>query len=133
LNSTPLFGGLRAAVWLTFVIAVAWVVCFWPARFLRPETGVLWMTLAAFCCLVPGWIVVFLSRLAIFRSELAAMLIQTLFRLGFVSSIALVVVKLRPEIGIADFFGWLIGFYLLALATETFLNRPVRGSLPETR
>lgn len=82
------------------------------------------MTLAAFCCLVPGWIVVFLSRLAIFRNDLAAMLVQTLLRLGCVSGVALIVVILRPEIGIADFFGWLIGFYLLALAAETILNRP---------
>ncbi len=126
MNSTPLFGGLRAAVWLTFVIAVGWVVSFWPARILRPENGVLWMTLAAFCCLVPGWIVVFLSRLAIFRNELAVMLVQTLLRLGFVSAVALTVVKSRPDIGVADFFGWLIGFYLLALATETILNRPVQ-------
>ncbi len=123
MNSRPLFNSFRASVWLTFVMAIGWVVCFWPARFLRPETGVLWMTLAAFCCLVPGWIVVFLSRLAIFRNELAVMLIQTLLRLGFVSAVALFVAMSRPGIGIADFFGWLIGFYLLALATETFLSR----------
>ena len=54
------------------------------------------------------------------------MMVQTLLRLGFVSAVALTVVKSRPYIGVADFFGWLIGFYLLALATETILNRPVQ-------
>ena len=38
--------------------------------------------------------------------------------------VALVVVVWRPEIGVADFFGWMIGFYLLALAAETVLSRP---------
>jgi len=121
---SPLTGGLRAAVWLTFVIAVGWVLCFWPARMLRGHSGIAWMSLAAICCLVPGWIVVFLSRLAIFRNDLVAMLVQTLLRIGLVGAVALVVVVWRPEIGVADFFGWLIGFYLLALAAETVLGRP---------
>ena len=119
-------GGFKAAVWLTIVVASGWVLCFWPARILRGHSGVLWMTLAAICCLVPGWIVVFLSRLAIFRNDLTAMLIQTLLRLGLVGGLALVVVVWRPEIGVIDFYGWLIGFYLLALAAETVLSRPKR-------
>jgi len=82
------------------------------------------MTLAAICCLVPGWIVVFLTRLAIFRDDLVAMVVQTLLRLGLVSAVALIVVVQRPEVGVSDFYGWLIGFYLLALAAETVLNRP---------
>ncbi len=82
------------------------------------------MTLAAFCCLVPGWIVVFLFRLATFRNDLVAMVIQTLLRLGIVGAVALVVVVQCPKIGVSEFYGWLIGFYLLALATETMLNRP---------
>ena len=105
-------------------MAVGWVLCFWPARMLHGHSGVSWMTLAAFCCLVPGWIVVFLSRLATFRNDLFAMVIQTLLRLGIVGAVALVVVVQRPKIGVSDFYGWLIGFYLLALATETMLNRP---------
>lgn len=84
------------------------------------------MTLAAICCLIPGWIVVFISRLAIFRHDLAAMLVQTLLRLGLVGAVALFVVAQYPKVGIADFYGWLIGFYLLALAAETVLNQPDR-------
>ena len=82
-----------------------------------------WMTLAAVCCLVPGWIVVFLSGLAIFPNDLAAMLVQTMLRVGVVSVVAVSVKKLRPDVGVAEFFGWLIGFYLLALATEVLLLR----------
>jgi len=90
------------------------------------------MTIAAICCLIPGWIVVLLSMVAIVRDELSAMLIQTMVRLFIVAGIALAIRKLRPELGIADFFGWLIGFYLLALFTEVrLLKPPLKNSLPK--
>ena len=38
--------------------------------------------------------------------------------------VALLVVVQRPEVGVSDFCGWLIGFYLLALAAGTVLHRP---------
>lgn len=105
------------------MMAVGWVVCYWPAKMLKGEPGVWWMSLAAVCCLVPGWIVVFLSGLAIFPNELATTLFQTMIRLGVVSTVAISVRILRPDITVTDFFGWLIGFYLLALATEVLVLR----------
>ena len=119
-------GGLKSAFWLTFYLAVAWVLCFWPARALRGSAGVWWMSLAAIAVLVPGWIVVFLSGIAILRNDLAAALMQTMIRLFTVAGTAVIVRILRPELGIVDFFGWLIGFYLLALAIEVALlqSRP---------
>jgi len=122
-TEAPNANGLKSAAWLTAVMVIGWVLCFWPARLLNSESGVWWMTLAAVCCLVPGWIVVFLSGLAIFPNDLAAMLVQTMLRLGVVSAVAVSVKKLRPDVGVADFFGWLIVFYLLALATEVLLVR----------
>lgn len=116
-------GGLKSAFWLTFYLAVAWVLCFWPARALRGSAGVWWMSLAAIAVLVPGWIVVFLSGIAILRNDLAAALIQTMIRLFAVAGTAVIVRILRPELGIVDFFGWLIGFYLLALSIEVALLR----------
>ena len=124
----PAANGLKLAVWLTAVMGIGWVLCFWPARLLNGESGVWWMTLAAVCCLVPGWIVVFLSGLAIFPNDLAAMLVQTMLRLGIVSAVAVSVKKLRPELGVADFFGWLIGFYLLAVATVVLVVRKKKDS-----
>ena len=79
------------------------------------------MSLAAIAALVPGWIVVFLSRLAILRNDFLAMLVQTMVRLSTVTVTALVVRAIRPDLGIVDFFGWLIGFYLLALTVEAGL------------
>lgn len=115
--------GLVSAFWLTVAMAVGWAVCFWPARMLRGESGVWWMTIAAICCLIPGWIVVFLSMVAIVRNEFTAMAIQMLVRLFMVASVALVVRKFRPELGFVDFFGWLVGFYLLALVAEVVVLR----------
>ncbi len=104
-------------------MAVGWVLCFWPARLLRGEAGVWWMTLAAVSSLVPGWIVVFLSGLAIFPNDLVTMVVQTMLRVGAVGAVAVAVKLLHPEITVVDFFGWLIGFYLLALVTEIWLLR----------
>ena len=81
------------------------------------------MSLAAIAVLVPGWIVVFLSGIAILRNDLAAVLMQTMIRLLTVAGTAVIVRMLRPELGIVDFFGWLIAFYLLALAIEVALLR----------
>lgn len=81
------------------------------------------MTIAAICCLIPGWFVVFLSMLAIVRSEFGAMAIQMFVRLFAVASVALMVRKFRPELGFVDFFGWLVGFYLLALVSEVVVLR----------
>ncbi len=120
---------LKSALWLTFFVALGWVLCFWPARMLRDEAGVWWMSLAAIAVLVPGWIIVFLSSAAILRNDLLAMLVQTMIRLFSVAGTAVAVKKLRPDLGIIDFFGWLIAFYLLALAVEvTLLKRKVAAT-----
>jgi hypothetical protein len=112
---------VKSAFWLTLVVVIGWVLCVWPAFALRGQTGVIWMTIAAICCLVPGWIVVFLSSLAIFPNDLTAMLTQTLVRMAMVGAAALTVKVVRPDLGLAEFFSWLIGFYLLALAAEVVL------------
>ena len=60
---------------------------------------------------------------AIVRKEFTAMAIQMLVRLLTVASVALLVRRFRPNLGFVDFFGWLVGFYLLALATEVVVLR----------
>ena len=92
------------------------------------EAGVWWMSIAAICCLVPGWIVVFLGTLDIFPSDLGAMLVQTSVRLAIVGGVAVIIRKQKPELGVADFFGWLIGFYLLALAVEVWMLRQLKST-----
>ncbi len=118
MNGSYVRGGLRSALLLTVVMLAGWAICFWPARYLRGVSGVQWMSIAAFCCLVPGWCVVFLSGLAMFRNELAAMMLHSGLRLFLVAGAALAVKKLHPELGFTDFYGWLVGFYLLALVVD---------------
>ena len=111
------------AWYLTGAIAIGWVAAFWPARMLNGESGVFWMTIAAVTCLVPGWIVLGLSSLSIFPNEFSVMVVQSMIRLSSVASVAVVVRRGRPELGFADFFGWLTGFYSLALLVEVLLFR----------
>ena len=113
---------LRSVFRLTFVMSVGWVVCFWPARMLSPEYGVKWMSIAAICCLVPGWIVVLLERLAIFRGD-RLIFGQMLVRFLAILVAALTVKWLRPDLGLVEFYGWLIVFYLLAMSYEVVLLR----------
>lgn len=114
---------VQAVTHLTIVFLIAWVLCFWPARLVRPEHGVWWMSVAAICCLVPGWIVVLLERLAIFRGDIKLILGQMCVRF-FAVLITGVVVKWRePQFGLLDFYGWLIVFYILAMVMEVILLR----------
>lgn len=126
-NGSGDVGSWKAAVNLTIAVVAGWLVCFWPARMHGGGDGIFWMSVAAFCCLIPGWIVVLLSRLAIFPDDLWLMLAQTAVRLVSVVGAALVVRSFWPKLGVADFFGWLIGFYLLTLLLEVYLLRGGRS------
>lgn len=129
---------LRDVSFLTLVLAAGWIASLWPARVLGGGSGVLWMSVAAAACLGPGWVVVFLANAASLSSDLAVMLVQTMVRLMFVSAVAVVIKKTHPELGFVGFFGWLVGFYLLALVTEVWLLFRQRGrkqpavSVPES-
>lgn len=114
---------LQPAILLTVVITAGWALAFWPAREFGGESGVVWMTVAAITCLIPGWIVLALSFLSVLKDDLSAMLVQSMVRLGSVAVVAVVVRKQRPDLGLTEFFGWLVGFYLLALLTEVLLLR----------
>ena len=112
---------LRQALVLTVVITVGWMLCVWPAREFGGGSGILWMSVATAVCLAPGWIVAFVPRAMIFSSDVSVVLVQTMVRLTSVSVVAVAVKKFRPELGFVDFFGWLVGFYFLALLTEVWL------------
>lgn len=114
---------LRTGVSLTFAMVAGWVICFWPARILNGVEGVWWMSLAAVCCLVPGWIVIFISSLSVFSNDLSIMLVQMTVRLLVVGGAAIAVKRQHPELGPGDFTGWLVVFYMLALFVEVYLLR----------
>jgi len=76
------------------------------------------MSIAAICCLIPGWLVAFLTTLSIFRNDVEKMLAQMIVRLTSVVAVVLVTKWMSPGLGIVDFYGWVIGFYCLALVIE---------------
>lgn len=119
----------QAILRLTVVFIVGWAVAFWPARLGRPDGGVQWMSIAAACCLVSGWVAVVLESIPAFRGDIRLMLGQMGVRVFAVVAAAIVVRLLHPEFGIVDFYGWLIGFYLLAMTTEVALLRQKFASL----
>ncbi|APZ91898.1 hypothetical protein [Fuerstiella marisgermanici] len=108
---------------LTVVIAVGWLLAFWPARLLRPDDGVLWMTIAALSCLVPGWLIVLLEKLSTFQNDMKLILGQMSIRFASVAVAAVLVKVFRPDLGLVGFYGWLIGFYMLSMIVEVFLLR----------
>jgi len=114
---------LRSLARLTVVFLVGWAACFWPARIARPEDGVFWMSVAAACCLIPGWIAVFLERFPAFHGDVKLMLGQMTVRFLAVAITGVVVRFIRPEFGLAEFYGWLILFYILAMVFEVVLLR----------
>ena len=122
IRDTSVRSGLLAeAARLTLTLCVVWAVAFWPARLLNGQTGIVWMSIAGICCLVPGWIVVMFSRLAIVPNPAAMVLLQMVARLTIVGAAAIVVRKLFPEFSISVFHGWLVVFYLAALGAEVVL------------
>jgi hypothetical protein len=116
--------GLRSFVYLLISVLLGWAVCFWPARLLRPEAGVFWMSVAAGSCLACGIFVILISVLVPSRDSLVVMLLQMMVRFGSLAGVALVVKNRWPQLGVIDFFGWLIVFYLLTLLLEVRLLQP---------
>ncbi len=119
-------GGLTAAqiakgvLNLLILSAALWVVSWWPARGLAGESGLLWMTRALLIVVIPGFINLLLSGLPILKDPLKSMLLRMGLRIAVLLPAVLVVKAWWPDVGIAQFYGWLMGFYLISLAFEAW-------------
>ncbi len=104
-----------------------WVLGWWPAGWLNPQLGVRWMTTALLIVAIPGFVNLALCGLPIFRDPLKSMLVQMGLRVS-VLLVAVLAVKFRwPDVGIQLFYGWLMGFYLVSLAWESWdFSRRIR-------
>ena len=103
---------------LTLLIALGWVICFWPARATGGQERVVWMTVAAVACLVTGWLVSLSTLLTRTVGPDKLAFVHMAIRVVIVVAIVLVVKWLKPNFGFVDFYGWLFGFYLLGMAIE---------------
>ncbi len=130
MTSRQVDGVFRQAILLTVIMLLGWVAAFWPARVWAGGDGIRWMSFAAGTCLISGWMAVGVPRLSLFPNDLAVMLAQTMTRLALVSIVAVVIKKMFPQVGFRQFYGWLIGFYLLALAAEVGLLLKTPGGRP---
>lgn len=122
----------RSFLLLPFSVMAGWAVCFWPAKLLRPEEGVFWMSVAAGCCLLCGMIVILVPLVVRAQNDLAIFLIQMMIRFGSLVGVALYVRSYWPRLGVLDFFGWLILFYLLTLLLEVRFFQPSPRKNKET-
>lgn len=120
-----------AAVYLALAVLLAWGVCYLPAGRVGGDRGVFWMSVAAVCCLVPGLLVVLVSRLMVFFDSVVVMLVQMSIRMVCVVGFAFAVRSVSAGAGQRVFLGWLVGFYLYTLLLEVLLLHPsaVRRSL----
>lgn len=114
---------LKTCTLLAAVSAAAWLVLAGPAYAIAGTTALEGLSYAAILCLVPGWIIVLVG--AKFRSNHSQIamvfLAGSTLRLLFVLIGTLVIRTVRPELGLREFFIWLLAFYFTTLATETML------------
>ncbi len=103
------------------VVLLCWAVSFWPAVWLSPKSGAFWMTIALAACAIPGFVNVWLAGLGKIRNPLVGMWIQMGLRVAVVMATVFVVRGVWPEVGIREFYGWLIGFYLCTMGLEVWM------------
>ena len=78
------------------------------------------MTRALLIVVIPGFINLLLSGLPILKDPLKSMLLRMGLRIAVLLPAVLVVKAWWPDVGIAQFYGWLMGFYLISLAFEAW-------------
>jgi len=127
--------GNRGGVWQFVASAMnllilslgLWVVSWWPAHVLGTASGVRWMTVALLIVAIPRFINLLVSALLILKDPLKCVTAQMFLRLAVLLLAVLCVKTQWPQVGISEFYGWLMGFYLVSLAFESWeFSRLVR-------
>lgn len=103
------------------IVSVAlWALSYWPSLLLNGRLGVVWMTVAVLLCGLPGIINQIIYRSRISSNPLVGVWVHMAIRVFFVF-FGVVVVKFGwPLIGISQFYGWLMGFYLITMAYDVW-------------
>ncbi|MGH7200630.1 MAG: hypothetical protein ACREJB_08505 [Planctomycetaceae bacterium] len=125
---------------LTAACGLLWLALCGPAWWLAGSEGLWGLTISALLCLVPGLIVFVVAAFGrTAASPVGAVLLGMALRMTFVLVGVLVVRGVRPDLGLRSFLVWLVMFYLVTLAIETWLvlrstdhspRRPLPGSVP---
>lgn len=98
-----------------------------PAYWLASVRGLEGVAYSALLCWLPGC-VMFLGIVGLIENQGFAFLIGTGLRMMTVLLGALVIHQTRTDLGLREFFSWLIVFYSVTLLVETLLLVGVRSS-----
>ena len=112
---------LRRSGLLTASATVLWLVLAGPAYGLAGTTGLEGLSYAALLCLVPGCLVFFAADWLGSNNQSVTFLAGTGLRMLTVLIGALVVHEMRADLGLRQFFSWLVVFYSFTLVVETLL------------
>ena len=113
---------------LTLVAALMWGAQAYFAYRFAGSDGLEGSAYAAFICLLPGWLVVYVtSRYPDAGSQAGAVLLGTGLRMAFVLVGAVVLVKTKPSWGLQEFYVWLLIDYLVFLGLETVMLVPTES------
>ncbi|MFG0332690.1 MAG: hypothetical protein ACF8TS_04935 [Maioricimonas sp. JB049] len=121
---------------LVAVVGAVWLAVCGPAWWLAGQAGVEGSLYAALACLVPGLVVVAaVERAAPESRAVVGLAVGLVLRLAAAVTAAVVIASWRDDLRLAEFFGWLVLFYLVALAAETslVLSDGVPGRSRESR
>jgi hypothetical protein len=98
-----------------------------PAYWLASVRGLEGLAYSAVLCWVPGC-VMFLGIAGLIDNKAVAFLIGTGLRMMTVLLGALLIHQTRADLGLREFFGWLVVFYSVTLLVETLLLVGVQSS-----
>jgi hypothetical protein len=110
----------RKMGWLMLFTVLLWGVMSGPAYWVRGVSALEGLSYAALLCLIPGWVVVYVtSRYPDGGSQAGMVLLGTGLRMAFVLIGMVMLSSRRPDLGLYEFQVWLILFYLAFLVIET--------------
>ncbi len=105
-----------------------WLVLALPAWLVGETTGLAGLSISAGLCLVPGCLAA-AAKTWWGLSHVAFFLVASGLRLFLAAGGALVAKTARPELGLREFFVWLILFYLFVVAVESLITLERMGQL----
>lgn len=112
----------RKMLWLLLITVVLWIFMSVPAYWVRGTLALEGLTYASLLCLIPGWVVVYVtSRYPDAGSQGGMVLLGTGLRMAFVLIGMVLLRSRRPDFGHYEFQLWLILFYLAFLVIETLM------------
>ena len=113
---------LRRMGFMLLVACGMWALFAGPAYMLRGTLALEGLTYATLLCLVPGWVVVYVTaRYPECGSQATAVIMGTGLRMAFVLVGMVMLKNMRPEFGHYEFQFWLILSYMAFLFLETLM------------